>query len=109
MARADAGGDRTTARRGERRSRPSPPAKTGLGEARPVGLLALGSPYSPRLPSRTGQWLSRVSSPNTVTGSRRILTAFPVAPLGSTGAKRRHLSRRHRAAQRGDGRTAAPA
>src|SRR5678815_389101 len=63
-----------------------------VGDARPAGLLALGSSYSPRLPSPyTGQWLSRVSSPNTVTGSRRIRTAFPIAPLGNSSAKRRHL------------------
>ena len=59
-----------------------------VGDARPAGLLALGSSYSPRLPSPyTGQWLSRVSSPNTVTGSRRIRTAFPIAPLGNSSAK----------------------
>ena len=59
-----------------------------VGDARPAGLLALGSSYSPRLPSLyTGQWLSRVSSPNTVTGSRRIRTAFPIAPLGNTVAQ----------------------
>src|SRR5258705_3784584 len=37
-----------------------------------AGLLALGSSYSPRLPGLTGQWHSRVSSPITVTGSRRL-------------------------------------
>src|SRR5712691_1199761 len=47
-----------------------------------AGLLALGSSYSPRLP---GPEPSRpvaptwVSSPITVTGSRRIRTAFPWA------------------------------
>src|SRR5439155_21022930 len=32
------------------------------------------------------QWLSRVSSPITVTGSRRIRTAFPGPPVGTLGA-----------------------
>src|SRR5438876_6524240 len=46
-----------------------------------AGLLALGSSYSPHLPGRnplgaaSGQ--SRGSSPITVTGSRRLHTAFP--------------------------------
>src|SRR5438093_8044709 len=44
--------------------------------ARGAGLLTSGSSYSPRLPG-SRQWPLRVSSPVTVTGSRRIRTAFP--------------------------------
>ena len=58
-----------------------------------AGLLAFGSPYSPRLPGPIArQWLPWVSSPITVTGSRRIRTAFPGAraPGGPPG----HLERK---------------
>src|SRR5262249_10010655 len=53
---------------------PGPPAKTGCGASARAGLLALGSPYSPRLPgsSASGHHRPWVSSPITVTGSRRI-------------------------------------
>src|SRR4030095_5729923 len=55
---------------------PGPPAETGSWCARGAGVLASGSSYSPRLPG-SRQWPLRVSSPVTVTGSRRIRTAFP--------------------------------
>ena len=43
-----------------------------------AGLLAHGSPYSPRLPiHRGGQWHSRVSSPFTAAGPRGTCTLFP--------------------------------
>ena len=78
-------------RRGALRSCPGPPAKTGLVmRARQVSWLS-DRPTPRAFPARAGQWLSRVSSPNTVTGSRRIRTAFPLAPVGNTSAKRRHL------------------
>ena len=42
------------------------------------GLLAHGSPYSPRLPIRRGgQWRLRVSSPFTAAGPRGTCTLFP--------------------------------
>jgi hypothetical protein len=87
-------------RRGALRSCPGPPAKTGwVMRARQVSWLS-DRPTPRAFPARTGQWLSRVSSPNTVTGSRRIRTAFPLAPLGNTSAKRRHLIKPPSTAQR---------
>jgi len=54
--------------------------------ARQVSWLS-DRPTPRAFPADSGQWLSRVSSPNTVTGSRRIRTAFPIAPLGNSSAK----------------------
>jgi hypothetical protein len=58
---------------------PSLEDQYGIAGAR-AGFLALGSSYSPRLPSPTGPVALWVSFPITVTGSRRLATAFP-APL----------------------------
>src|SRR5262245_8736353 len=59
-----------------------------------AGLLALGSSYSPRLPGLVDQWHLRVSSPITVTGSRRLLPPS-LGPLGHPARKqRRNRNRR---------------
>src|SRR5262250_1312368 len=63
---------------------PRRPVLMSLRPGRSPGfrIVLLPAPSQPR-----GQWLSRVSSPITVTGSRRIRTAFPGAPSGArTGA-----------------------
>ena len=72
---------------------PGPPLEDRFGvRGSQAGLLALGSSYSPRLPGAARQWARvRVSSPITVTGSRRFRTAFPLGP--ATGA---HLGPRER-------------
>src|SRR5262245_6733627 len=50
----------------------------GGPSARPgPGLLAPGSSYSPPFPAALGQWSSRISSPATVAGQRRLGTGFP--------------------------------
>src|SRR5262245_5662924 len=56
---------RSVDRSGDPPSRPGP------------GLLASGSSYSPPFPAALGQWSSRVSSPATVAGQRRLGTGFP--------------------------------
>src|SRR5262245_47838921 len=58
---------------------PAPPAKTGCGSA-PGQVSWLSDRPTPRaFPTRSGQWHLRVSSPITVTGSRRLGPAFPEA------------------------------
>src|SRR5436190_20015253 len=55
-------------------------------------IVLLPAPSQPR-----GQWLVRVSSPITVTGSRRFRTAFPGPPMGTRSATttpREYSSRR---------------
>src|SRR3989442_7739769 len=60
-------------------------------------IVLLPAPSQPR-----GQWLSRVSSPITVTGSRRIHTAFPGALSGPGREQRANGSRRAGLPQSGE-------
>ena len=58
------------------------------------GLLAHGSPYSPRLPiRRSEQWHVRVSSPCTAAGPRGIFTLFPAQESLCGGHSRRGIRR----------------
>src|SRR3989442_15330344 len=60
-------------------------------------IVLLPAPSQPR-----GQWLSRVSSPITVTGARRIHTAFPGALSGPGREQRANGSRRAGLPQSGE-------
>jgi hypothetical protein len=56
------------------------PTCAGAGRVARVGVLARGSPYSPRLPTRDGQWLMRLSFPHTVAGQRRLRLPASLLP-----------------------------
>src|SRR2546428_121618 len=62
---------------------PRRPVDGGTRPGRSPGSRIVLLPAPSRL---SRQWLSRVSSPITVTGSRRIRTAFPGPPVGTLGA-----------------------
>src|SRR5436309_15652595 len=98
---ASRGGDSNSARE---TAAPGPPLEDRLGlVGSRAGLLALGSSYSPRPSRRRARApveLPRVSSPITVTGSRRLRTAFPLGPSGAHLGSRANCAYRNRRPQR---------